>query len=587
MCGIIGYIGNRNAVEIVYGGLKRLEYRGYDSAGTAYITEGKLRVIKKEGKVEKLLPHIDGVYASLGIGHTRWATHGAPSDRNAHPHRSGNIALVHNGIIENCAELKARLIKDGVTFNSETDSEVVAHLINKNYSGDLVLAVSKTVKLLKGSYALMVICESERRIVAARYKSPLIVGYGSGENFCASDEPALAGLCDRLSVLDDGDIAELTDDGVHIYNSELNAVIREVYPNLAVSQTLGLGDCPHYMLKELREAPESVRATAAAFGKIKEKLSACLYGVKRVVLVGCGTAYHAAMLGKRYIECLAGIPAEAETAGEFRYKQPILGGQTAVIAVSQSGETADTVEAARLALSLGSRVVAVTNSMRSELTRVASVVVPVAAGPEICVAATKSYTGQVAALYLLALVLSGRKFDSAALDCAADLGDKEVERIDVSALADMCASSKGVYFLGRDIDYAVAVEGSLKLKEVSYVPSEGYPAGELKHGTLALIDENVTCVFIICDDALADKSVNAVEQVLSRGGKTAVITNIERVKRRLEGEVKFIIGLDRCDRLLSPLLSSIVLFRLAYDTAVILGRDPDKPRNLAKSVTTE
>lgn len=533
------------------------------------------------------MPFLQGACANFGIGHTRWATHGAPSDKNAHPHRSGDIAVVHNGIIENCAELKARLILDGFVFNSETDSEVIAHLLKGNYSGDLVSAMSKTVKVLKGSYALMAICESEQKIVLARYKSPLIVGYGSGENFCASDEPALAGLCDKISVLDDGDIAEITADGVTIYNGNLQPVTRKIYPNLAVSQALGLGDCPHYMLKELRETPESVRATAKTFDSVRERLSDCFAGVNRVLLVGCGTAYHAGMLGKRYIECFAGIPAEVETAGEFRYKQPILGGQTAVITISQSGETADTVEAARLAKSLDSRVIAVTNSLRSELTRIADVVVPVAAGPEICVAATKSYTGQVTALYLCALVLSGRDCNAEIFEEVAKLCEKTVAEVDTGALAQACASSKGTYFLGRDIDYAVAVEGSLKLKEVSYVAGEGYPAGELKHGTLALIDKDTVCVFIITDDNLADKSVNAVEQVLSRGGKTAVITNIRRVKERLLNEVEFILDLPECDRLLSPLLSSAVLFRLAYDTAVMLGRDPDKPRNLAKSVTTE
>lgn len=587
MCGIIGYIGGKNAVNIVYQGLKRLEYRGYDSAGLAYVNGGKLGVIKKEGRVEKLLPHLQGVCADIAIGHTRWATHGVPSDFNAHPHRSGEIAVVHNGIIENCSELKTQLLKDGVTFLSETDSEVVSHLLNKNYSGDLVSAMSRTVELLKGSYALMAISASERKIVATRYKSPLIVGYGKGENFCASDEPALAGLCDSISILEDGDVAEITDGEVRIYNSNLNLAIRDIYPNLAVSQTLGLGDCPHYMLKELRESPDSVRATARAFDGVRAKLAECLKGVNRVILTGCGTAYHAAMLGKRYIESFSRIPAEVETAGEFRYKQPILGGQTVVFAISQSGETADTVEAARLAKALGSRVIAVTNSLRSELTRTSDVVVPVAAGPEICVAATKSYTGQVAALYLCALTLAGKSADGKVLENVAELGVAVVEKTDMRTLAQACASSRGVYFLGRDIDYAVAVEGSLKLKEVSYVPGEGYPAGELKHGTLALIDGKTVCVFIICDDTLADKSVNAVEQVLSRGGKAAVITNIARVRKRLAGQVEYVYLLPECDKFLSPLLSSITLFKLAYETAVILGRDPDKPRNLAKSVTTE
>jgi len=589
MCGIIGYVGGGNAAEIVLGGLKRLEYRGYDSAGAAFLSDGKLRIVKRQGRVEKLAPELKEIRAHLGVGHTRWATHGEPSDANAHPHLAGGIAVVHNGIIENYAELKEKLISDGAKFLSDTDSEVVAHLLLKNYRGDLVDALKETVKVLKGSYALMAICEGENKIAVARYKSPLIIGYGSGGNFCASDEPALAGLCEKISILEDGDVAEITADGVKIFDKFFNPVTRATEPNLAVSASLGLDGCPHYMLKELRETPLSVEATARAFGDIKEKLSSALKGVKRIILTGCGTAYHAALIGKRYIELFARIPAECETAGEFRYKKPVIDKNTAVFAVSQSGETADTVEAARLAISLGAKVVAVTNSHRSELTRLSSVVVPVAAGPEICVAATKSYTGQIAALYLSAAVLAGDKFYS---DCAdkikkmPDLLSLTLESLDMRSLAHICASSSGVYFLGRDLDYAVALEGSLKLKEVSYVPGEGYPSGEIKHGTLALIDVNTTSVVVITDGELAGKSENAVEQILSRGGKVAVITNIDEVKERFSGKLP-LISLPKCDKLLSPLLSAVAVQMLAYKAAAVLGREIDKPRNLAKSVTVE
>ncbi len=588
MCGIIGYIGGGNAAEIVLGGLKRLEYRGYDSAGAAFVADG-LRVVKKQGRVETLEPYLKEISARIGIGHTRWATHGVPSDANAHPHRAGGIAVVHNGIIENYAELKAELISGGAKFLSDTDSEVVAHLLNKNYRGDLTEAMQKTVKLLKGSYALMAICETEQKIVAARCKSPLIIGYGDDGNYCASDEPALAGLCDTITILEDGDIAEITQKNIKIFDKFFKPVARLKEPNLAVSASLGLDGYPHYMLKELRETPLSVEATARAFEKVKNTLSAALAGVERVILTGCGTAYHAALIGKRYIECFARIPAECETAGEFRYKNPIIDEKTAVFAVSQSGETADTVEAARLALSLGGKVVAVTNSHRSELTRLATVVVPVAAGPEICVAATKSYTGQIAALYLAAAALAGEKFY---LECAEKLKSipklltYTFESLDMRSLAHICASSSSVYFLGRDLDYAVALEGSLKLKEVSYVSGEGYPSGELKHGTLALIDYNTTSVVIICDEALAGKSENAVEQVLSRGGKVAVITNIEGVKKRFTGKLP-LVDLPPCDKFLSPLLSAVAVQMLAYKAAAVLGREIDKPRNLAKSVTVE
>ena len=365
-------------------------------------------------------------------------------------------------------------------------------------------------------------------------------------------------------------------------------MVREVSPNLAVSSDLGLGDYPHYMLKEIGEVAGSVEYTLKAFGSVKVKLAAAFSGVTRVVLTGCGTAYHAALIGRRYIEIFAKIPAEAETAGEFRYKNPVLGEGCAVLAISQSGETADTVEAARLAKSSGAKVIAVTNCLRSELTRVADVVVPVAAGPEICVAATKSYTGQVAALYLAALTLAGVEGGGLweELEKMPALCRETAENIDTSALARKCARSRGTYFLGRDLDYAVALEGSLKLKEVSYVPGEGYPAGELKHGTLALIDKRTVSVFIITDGKLAGKCENAVEQVLSRGGKVAVLTNLQDVKKRLKGLVT-VIELPACGRLLSPLLSAVAVQKLAYDAAVILSRDPDKPRNLAKSVTVE
>ncbi len=588
MCGIIGYIGGGDAVKTVYGGLKRLEYRGYDSAGAAFLTDGKIRVYKKQGRVEKLYPLLDGVRSRIGIGHTRWATHGVPSDTNAHPHRAGGIAVVHNGIIENYAALKAELISDGAKFVSDTDSEVIAHLLLKNYNGDLTEALFKTVKLLKGSYALMAICEYEEKIAVARYKSPLILGYGNGENFCASDEPALYGLSEKITVLEDGDLAEITAKSVKIFDKNFKRAERETEPNLAVSASLGLDGCPHYMLKELRETPLSVEATARAFKGVKDKLVSALSGVKRFVFTGCGTAYHAALCGKRYIESFARIPAECETAGEFRYKNPVLGEDTAVIAVSQSGETADTVEAAGLARSLGAKVVAITNSHRSQLTRLADVVVPVAAGPEICVAATKSYTGQIAALYLLAAAVAGEKFYN---DCAEKLSltpaliSATLESLDMRSLAHLCASSSGVYFLGRDLDYAVALEGSLKLKEISYVPGEGYPAGELKHGTLALIDVNTTSVVIITDNVLAEKSENAIEQVLSRGGKVAVITNVNGVRERFSDLPTVV--LPECDKYLSPLLAAVAVQLLAYKAAAVLGREIDKPRNLAKSVTVE
>lgn len=589
MCGIIGCIGVKNAPQVIYEGLKRLEYRGYDSAGCAFLAHGKITVVKREGRVEKLLPLLKGLKSDTGIGHTRWATHGLPSDENAHPHSAGGISIVHNGIIENYLPLKEDLILKGVKFLSDTDSEVIAHLIAQNYDGDLLQAVFKTVKLLKGSYALMAICEDEDRIVVAKNKSPVILGLGDGQYFCASDEPALAGLADKISVLEDGDFAELTAHGVKIYDENLHPVSREISPNLAVCQSLGLDGCPHYMLKELREVPMSIEATHKAFKSVEGQLAEALKDVTRIIITGCGTAYHASLIGKRYFECFARIPVECETAGELRYKNPVMDGNTAVFAVSQSGETADTVEVARLALSMGAKVIAVTNSRLSQLTRLATVVVPVASGPEICVCATKSYTGQITALYLSAIVLAGESLDgnrAKELLKIPPVCRSTLESLDMRSLAHVCASSTGVYFMGRDIDYAVALEGSLKLKEITYIPGEGYPSAELKHGTLALIDVNVASVFIITDPALALKSENAVEQVLSRGGKVAVITTVREVKERLSNKLQVIL-LPECDKYLSPLVTAVAIQTLAYKTAVVLKRDPDKPRNLAKSVTVE
>ena len=591
MCGIAGCICGKggNAVPDVYEGLKRLEYRGYDSAGIAAVTDDGVTVVKKRGVVEKLFPHIGGMKGEIAIAHTRWATHGKPSDINAHPHIAGGICLVHNGIIENYCELKEKLSREGETFLSETDSEVIAVLFKRNYSGSLTAALIKTVKELKGSYALMVICKEEHKIAVAKYKSPLIIGYGKDRIYCASDEPALAGKCSEISVLEDGDFALLSEDGAEIFDSRLRPVARKKQPNRTVSAELSLGGYPHYMLKELHEVPASVKNTFSAFSGVESEIVKTFSGVKRIIVTGCGTAYHAGLVGKRYFESFAGIPTEAETAGEFRYSEPVITDGTVVVAISQSGETADTVEAARLALSRGAKVVAVTNSPYSALTRLACVTVPVAAGAEICVAATKSYTGQIAALYLTALAVAGETADG---ERAARLADmpalcaKTIENVNVSSLAHMCAKSKGVYFMGRDLDYAVAREGSLKLKEVSYIPSEGYPAGELKHGTLALISPKTVSVVIITDKALAEKSVNAVEQVLARKGKAAVITNVDDVEDYLKGRAE-IVRLPRCDKFLAPLAAAVAVQELAYRTAVKLRRNPDKPRNLAKSVTVE
>lgn len=588
MCGIIGFVGERDAAARVFEGLKNLEYRGYDSAGAAFVAGGSLRVVKRRGTVDNLQPLLAGINAEIGIGHTRWATHGAPSDRNAHPHVAGDIAVVHNGIIENYAALADELKGRGARFLSETDSEIIAHLAAENYKGDLLSALAAAVKRLKGSYAVMAICAGGAGIAAAKYKSPVIVGYGADGYYLSSDEPALAGKCDKITVLKDGDMAYVTRDGVSIYDENLQPVEREIIPLTAKSESLELGDCPHYMLKELRAAPATVKNTLSAFKERESELSKVVKGVKRVIFVGCGTAYHAGLAGAVYVERIAKIPASAETAGEFRYRQPVLGDGTLVVAVSQSGETADTLEGAETAKRAGAKLVAVTNSLHSRLARISPAVVPVAAGAEICVAATKSYIGQVVALLCLAHLLADGSADGVIKDADAlsRLCSETEKCVDLYALAHMCARSDGVYFLGRGIDYAVALEGSLKLKEVSYIQSEGYPAGELKHGTLALIDGGKVCVILATERELWQKYVSSAEQVLARGGVVAVLTNIDEIGSRLKGRAH-IIKIPECGSFLSPLVCGIGVQYLAYRTAVICGNNPDKPRNLAKSVTVE
>lgn len=584
MCGIIGYTGGRSARGIIYGGLKKLEYRGYDSAGIATLDGRNISVVKRQGKVGELEGLLDALSGSTGIGHTRWATHGKPSDINAHPHLSGKFAVVHNGIIENFNELKDEYFKDDY-FRSQTDSEIVAKLLDKFYGGNILDAVFKVANLLKGSYALLIICTDFDGLIAVKYKSPVILGYGEGENFVASDLPALSGVCREFSVMDDNDVAVVTKKEVKIYDGAKQYKRLKKMRNSALCEDTDLKGYPYYMIKEISENPATVKKTITSFFRVERKLKEEFEGVDRIIIIGCGTAYNSGLVAKRYIENFARICTEVETAGEFRYKNPVLTKGTAVIAVSQSGETADTVEASKAVKERGVKLIAVTNSPHSALSRIADAVVPVSAGAEICVAATKSYIGQVVALYLTAKLIAGDSGVKYLLPYIRLCEDTLALR-GIDALADMCKCASGVYFLGRDIDYAVAVEASLKLKEITYIPSEGYPAGELKHGTLALIDESKVAVFIITDENLAVKSENAVDQVLSRRGKVAIITSLKDVETRWKNKAP-VLKIPDCDGLLSPLLSATAVQRLAYVTAIKTGRNPDRPRNLAKSVTVE
>lgn len=586
MCGIIGYAGGGNAAEICFEGLKRLEYRGYDSAGIAVLSDNGIKVYKRAGKVENIKEAcaMDG---SAGIGHTRWATHGVPDERNAHPHVSGGFAVVHNGIIENYAELKAELISDGFAFVSDTDSEVAAHLINKYYGGDPLEAVKKTVGRLKGSYALCVLCQDFDGFIAAKKKSPLILGFGDSENFVASDIPALSGQAKKICVLADGDIAAVTRGGAEIFNGSGRRVKRRLRSNPAEDCRVSLDGYPHYMLKEIRESPAAIRATCSQFFSLPQgKLKRILSGVDEVIISGCGTAYNSGLAAAEYFDHIARLPCRAEVASEFRYSRPDIGCKTLFLAVSQSGETADTVEAAKLARRRGAKVIAVTNVQYSAAARAAHFTVPVCAGCEVCVAATKSYIAQITALYLIAnFCADNQKKAAAELLKTAEACEKLLNvRQNLDECAKILKDSSAVFFIGRGADYAAAREGSLKLKEVSYIFSDGYAAGELKHGTLALIDGGTASVIIITQKRLFEKCLNAAEQIASRGGKIIIVSPYSAAEKLGYGEI---IKIPKTCERLAIIPAAIVCQLLAYKTAALKGVDPDKPRNLAKSVTVE
>lgn len=590
MCGIIGVTLKRgNAAAEVYAGLERLEYRGYDSAGLSVKTDGGTVTVKRGGRVANLKESAAKLCGNVAIGHTRWATHGEPSDKNAHPHVAGKFSVVHNGIIENFRELKDELISNGAEFVSDTDSEVIVRLLDRFYKGDLLAAVAECVNRLKGSYALGIMCGDFEGIVAVKYKSPAVVGFGEKGVALCSDIPALPEWVSSVCVPEDGDIALLTARSARFFDGSLQTVNRVRRPALAGQFNCGRGDYPHYMLKEIHETEQTVRDTCDAFFRNVDvkRLSEYVRNADRIILTGCGTAYNAGLVAKRFFSDKCGVFCQVEIASELRYSPVHITGSTLVLAVSQSGETADTVEAVSALKNAGARVVAVTNCGYSAITRVAHMTVPVCAGAEVCVAATKSYIGQLAALYLISrLNVDVFKARSGLLSVC----DKVVELLKDGGSADKiagkCAESSAVFFLGRGADYAVAVEASLKLKEISYIFSDGYPAGELKHGTLALIDENTLSVIIICDEKLAEKCENAASQVLSRKGKVAVVTCLDGVAEKLKESAE-VWKIPECSAELSPFVSAVALQLIAYKTAVSLGRDPDKPRNLAKSVTVE
>ncbi|ADU50364.1 glutamine--fructose-6-phosphate transaminase [Thermaerobacter marianensis DSM 12885] len=609
MCGIVGYVGPKQAVPILIGGLRALEYRGYDSAGIAVSYNGTVDVRKRVGRIdglEQLLAQRP-LRGTAGIGHTRWATHGRPSDANAHPHTdcTGTFVVVHNGIIENYAELRDELAGRGHRFASETDTEVVAHLLEDLYDGDLVRTVRRAAARLQGAYALAVLTRREPgKIVAVKQASPLIVGLGQGENFLASDIPALLPHTRRVIPLDEGEMAVLTRDGVQLMRLDGTPVEREPMTVTWDPGQAERGGYPHFMLKEIHEQPRAVRDTLS--GRIHRSgegvvLDAVRFDpewvrqLRAVYLVACGTAYHAGLIGGRLIERLAGIPAWTEIASEFRYREPLVDERTLFVAISQSGETADTLAAMREAKRRGARVLAITNVVGSSVAREADDVVYTWAGPEIAVASTKAYTTQIVALTLLAVHLAertgftgplGRKNLLESLRQLPDAVEAALQvEEEVKQIGELAGGWSDAFFIGRGLDYFTALEGQLKLKEISYIHAEAYAAGELKHGTLALIEQDTPVIALATQPALREKMISNIEEVRARGA--TVFAVIRRDLTGVERYARHTVKLPVVHPLLMPVVAAVPLQLLAYYAAVAKGTDVDKPRNLAKSVTVE
>ena len=603
MCGIVGYVGNKgNCVRVLSDGLKRLEYRGYDSAGIAYIDNDKLSVIKEKGKLENLLGRIDfNKKSNLGIGHTRWATHGEANETNAHPHVVGKFAVVHNGIIENEKEIKKQLESKGYKFKSDTDTEVISALLDYYYSknSDVLKSIDAIDKTLKGAYALGIICMDDKdTLYAVKKNSPLIIGAGDNENYIASDVPAILGRTNKYTVLDDGDYAKITNNSIDIYNDgkKKDTKLKEFLYDDAIIDKQGY---EHYMLKEINEQPEVFKKTTSSY--LETGVSSLIDKMpdfskyNKIRIVACGSATHAGLVGKQMIEKYANVKTEVDTASEFRYNKLFLDKDELVIVVSQSGETADTLEALKIAKKNGNDTLGIINEKESSIARSAKLVLYTEAGKEIAVATTKAYSAQVAMLSLIALNMSVNKNIIDKSEIKEILSDvkalpsymeellnntKEYEKV-----ADYLVKHNDVFFIGRGVDYALSMEGSLKLKEISYTHSEAYAAGELKHGTISLIDNGTPVIGIVTDDNIAPKTISNIKEVKSRGAKVIYITN-----RKDDIDNEFYdekIEIPKVNDLLSPLLTVIPLQLIAYYVAKKKDCSIDKPKNLAKSVTVE
>ncbi|MBR1843048.1 MAG: glutamine--fructose-6-phosphate transaminase (isomerizing) [Oscillospiraceae bacterium] len=608
MCGIVGFTGTRDASEVLLDGLARLEYRGYDSAGIAVMTKGGIELEKVSGKVSRLRERVnlsEKVRGESGIGHTRWATHGAPTDTNAHPHLSndGRFAVVHNGIIENYASLRKELMAKGFTFLSETDTEVIVHLLEYYDKGNVKNAVMKTVSRLEGSYALGVICtDTPGMLYAVKEASPLILGVGAGESFFASDVTALVAYTKNAIYLDDGEFAELTPESITVFDRAGRKIEKSVTPVTWDIEAAEKGGYEHFMLKEIMEQPAAVRAaieprlrdgevTIPELTLTDEELA----GINKITITACGSAYYAGCAAKYALQALTGLPVETALASELRYSEPIIDTHTLLIAISQSGETADTIAAIKECKGRDARVLAIVNVVGSTIAKIADMTMYTYAGPEIAVATTKGYTTQLAALFMLAVAIGKRLGRADGEKCAALTG--EIARLPrliqnaidmnhrIKALAKKYAASKSLFFIGRNTDWASALEGALKMKEISYIHAESYAAGELKHGTIALIEEGTPVIAVSCNERLFDKTASNIIEVKARGAKVLAIAVAGN--RKIVSQADDVIYIPAVNTLFTPILAVIPMQLLAYYVAKENGCDIDKPKNLAKSVTVE
>jgi glucosamine--fructose-6-phosphate aminotransferase (isomerizing) len=609
MCGIVGYIGKRDAAPLILESLRKLEYRGYDSAGIAVLHDGEVAIRRCEGKLSNLATILgrQPMSGPVGIGHTRWATHGRPSETNAHPHRAGDVVVVHNGIIENYLELKEQLTKRGTHFSSETDSEIVAHLVSEKIEKglDFLDAVRRTLREIRGSYALLFLNRRDpHRLIVAKNSTPIVIGWGEGETFIASDIPALLDYTRKVTFLEDGELGEVTVDSYRLFNGNGKAFRRPVKEITWDAVAARKGGYAHFMLKEIHDQPRALADTfrgriALKSGEVSlEEIHLTrsqVKRIKRIHLVACGTAWHACLVGKFMLEEIAGIPAEVDYGSEFRYRSPLMDPQSILLMVSQSGETADTLAATDIARAKRAKILSICNVIDSSIARKSHGVLYTHAGPEISVASTKAFSTQLTALYLLAMALGrlngklkqghARKLLRDLMHLPSWIEDALKLEDEVKELARELMHSQDFLYLGRGINYPIALEGALKLKEISYIHAEGYPAGEMKHGPIALIDEKMPVVVLAPRDRYFDKTIGNLKEVESRGGKVIVLS--DDLKTSKEVSPFRLLILPKASHYLTPIVMTIPLQLLAYYIAVHRGTDVDQPRNLAKSVTVE